>query len=141
MQQAISTAISNAILDWRDAETVQLIEFPFKAISKQAPGRGHQKRPETKTFEQMVAEVAQEQINQKAEDDHLGIRIAFWVTKRNQDLDNLEKSINDGLKQIAFKDDHVFDYVEKVRVKAPAPDKEGFTVEILRLVEKRNPWV
>ena len=138
MKKVTEIAISNAILDWRDAETVLLLEFPFQAKTK---GQGVHKRPETKTFELMVSEVAQEQINARAEDEHLGIRIAFWVWRRTQDLDNLEKAINDGLKQIAFKDDHVFDYVEKVRVKAPSEEEQGFTVEIVRLIVKREPWV
>jgi Holliday junction resolvase RusA-like endonuclease len=141
LRQAIATKISNAILDWRDAETVSLLEFDFPAVVGNQHNTKLQKKPEVKTFIEQVEGVAREQVARKAEDDHLGARIAFVQLKRTGDLDNFEKSIIDGLKQIAFGDDKIFDYIEKVRVRAETKEDVGFSVEILRLVDKREAWV
>jgi Holliday junction resolvase RusA-like endonuclease len=141
MRQSIQVKISNAILDWRDAETVSLTEFPFPAVPGNQHNDEHRKPPEVKAMHDLMEGVAREQINAKAEDDHLGIRIAIVQFRRSADMDNLAKSIIDGLKQIAFKDDKVFDYTEQVRVRADKKEDVGFTVEILRLVAKREAWV
>jgi Holliday junction resolvase RusA-like endonuclease len=138
MRQTIADKISNAILDWRDAETVSLIEFNFPVKTK---GQGMHKRPETQTFENIIGEVAKEQDIQKATDDHLGMRIALVTAKRNKDIDNCEKAIKDGLQGVAFVNDRQFDYTEIVQVRADKPEDEGFTVEILRQVPKREAWV
>lgn len=141
MRQAIATNISNAILDWRDAETVSLLEFNIKPVPGNQHDKNHRKTPDLKAFHELVEGAANEQITQKAEDDHLGVRIAIVQKKRTGDMDNFEKSIIDALKQIAFGDDKIFDYVEKVRIRAETPEDEGFTVELLRLTEKRSQGI
>jgi Holliday junction resolvase RusA-like endonuclease len=138
VNQRTATKISNAILDWRDAETISLFEFDIKPVPGNQHDKNHRKRPEVKAFQELVEGAANEQITQKAEDDHLGIRIAIVQVKRSGDLDNFAKSIIDGLKQIAFGDDKIFNYTEQVRVRADTPQDEGFTVELLRLTQKRD---
>lgn len=138
MNQRTATKISNAILDWRDAETISLLEFDIKPVPGNQHDKNHRKRPEVKTFQELVEGAASEQVTQKAADERLGIRIAIVQVKRSGDLDNFAKSIIDGLKQVAFGDDKVFNYQEIVRVRADTVEDEGFTVELLRITQKRD---
>ena len=141
MKQEISQRISDAILDWRDAESVALYEFPLRVVTKKAPGRDHKKNLLGMEFEQMLAELCQEQLAKRIEEKNLGCRIALVVSKRNFDLDNATKSIWDGLKAVAFEDDRFFDYEEIVRIKADTIEDELISVEILIPTEKRTPWL
>jgi Holliday junction resolvase RusA-like endonuclease len=145
VRQAIAEKISNAILAYRDAESVHLLHFPFPAVTKaQGPRKGQRGARQAKSlsFQTMVAEVAAEAVTHKCDDDHLGARVVIIQKRRSGDLDNMEKNIFDGLKQIAFKDDNVFDYVETVRVQADTEDDVGFCVEILKITPKRgSTWI
>jgi len=141
VRQIIADRASNAVLNWRDAESVHLLHFDFPAVTQgQGSRRGqvNARGARVKSFKKDVEEVAREQITHKLEDEHLGARIIFIQKTRTGDLDNFEKAIFDGLKQVAFGDDNVFDYVEKVRIKADTADDVGFVVEILKLTEKRG---
>jgi Holliday junction resolvase RusA-like endonuclease len=137
MRQQIQEKISSTILDYREGETVHLIHFPFTALPKiQGTRKGGGAR--NKPFTEQVAEVAAEQISHRCELDHLGVVITVIQQKRSGDLDNFVKNILDGLKQVAFKDDAVVDYVEVVRIKADTPDDVGFVVEIMKTSPKRG---
>jgi Holliday junction resolvase RusA-like endonuclease len=141
MRQALADKISSGFLDWRDAESVHMFEFNFPAVPHSQGNRKGSNTPvkaRSKSFQQMVIEIAEETLTHKCTENSIGARLVFVQTKKSGDLDNFEKAILDALKNVAFGDDKLFDYIEKQRVRADIPEDVCFVVEILKTSPKRG---
>ena len=55
--------------------------------------------------------------------------LTFKLNRPKQDIDNMEKAVIDGLKDVAFEDDELVYAVRKH--KEPAPTREGCGVEVM----------
>ena len=113
MKQAVATKINDAIHDYRDGESILLIESPFES-----------------------AEIAKV-INSK----HIGLRVTVAVRKRTAKLRTVLDKIFKALDTVAFDDEKNIDYFEVVRVRADDIKEECQAVEIIEITQKRNPWI
>jgi crossover junction endodeoxyribonuclease RusA len=59
----------------------------------------------TADFEELVAQSWRDQVGTKFEDEPLEVHLNFGVVNMAQDIDNLCKTILDGLNGVAWKDD------------------------------------
>lgn len=62
------------------------------------------------------------------------VRGKFLLTNSMQDVDNLLKSLMDGLKKVAFGDDRLVYFAQGIKEPAPSKDGTGVMVEVA-------PWV
>jgi hypothetical protein len=108
MNQSIAEDISEAILNWRDGDSVLLIEEPFEDADIAKP---------IKT-------------------NCIGVRITFAVKKRKQKLTSKVQEILKTLETFAFEKEINIDYLEIVRIKAE--DKEVCAVEVVELKQGRG---
>lgn len=89
MKQQTAQKISQAIHDWRDAESVSLCEFPFKEADVSFP-----------------------------KSNHIGLRIGIAAIIRTDSLVMKLCELANALESIAFENENFIDYIEILRVKA-----------------------
>lgn len=112
MNQKISQRISDAILDYRDGESLLLIESPLESA----------------------------EINKKPENKHQGLRVTCAVNKRSATLRNALSKVFNILDSVAFDEKYV-DYIEIIRVRADSKEEETTAIEVVEVTEKRSVWV
>lgn len=90
----------------------------------------------TADFEKIVAQAWHDQVGTKFEDEALEVHLNFGVVNMAQDIDNLCKSILDGLNGVAWKDDR---QVHKLNAwKYPAPKPEALVSITVRVLPKES---
>lgn len=112
MNQKTAERISNAILDYRDGESLLLLEQPLESA----------------------------EISKKPDNKHQGLRITLAVNKRSQTLRNALNKVFNTLDEVAF-DEKCVDYLEIVRVRADSKEEETIAVEVVEVTEKRSVWI
>lgn len=103
--------------------------FPIPAQGKERPGEFFSTKPSTRAFEALIAEATREQVEEKLLTLPLGCVILATVPKRTFDIDNFLKSLWDGMNNLAYDDDKMFDMVFLVRELSP---DVSISVEIIQ---------
>lgn len=141
-------AISDFFRPWRSLEPVRTMRFPIEPVPK---GRGRAivvypkggGKPygkiitpdETREYEDKLRQAAEEYMEDMGPPltGRIGARVFLQTNNERQDVDNLVKSILDGIAQAkVFVNDNDFDYLEIVRV----VDRTSKPYSLVELLQK-----
>ena len=90
----------------------------------------------TADFEILVAQAWRDQVGLKFEDEALEVHLNFGVVNMAQDIDNLCKTILDGLNGVAWKDDRQVHKLNAWKYKTTKP--EALVNIVVRVLNKER---
>ena len=95
---------------------------PGKPVGKERPRLGKSGNvytpSKTKDWEHMIGLIANEHFRDSIFEDEVGVALFFFLRGKRGDIDNLAKSVLDGLQGVAYKNDSqvYILFVQKIRV-------------------------
>lgn len=103
-------------------------DFPIASQPKQR-SHGYTKL-QTRTWERVVFEGAEEQAPQIIPGGRLALDVLFLSTKPVGDLSNCLKSLEDALNKRAYRDDRQIDWITAGRIYGPQISKDRILVKV-----------